>query len=71
MSFQVCMCATYSIYVCVGVFAVHVFAFCMDDGEHKWQHPTVLLPASLPVVQFPFIGRLLSTIKQSKQPFDS
>lgn len=40
--------------------SVHVFAFCIHDGEHKRQNWTVMLPASLPdaVVQFPSMDRL-------------
>ena len=47
----VCVCQedVHPICVCVGVFAVHVCVWCVCDGEHKQQHPTVLLPASLPI----------------------
>lgn len=47
----VCVCQedVQSMYVCVDVFAVHVCVWCVRDGGHKQQHPTVLLPASLPI----------------------
>lgn len=50
-----CVCFVTTMYACIGscvcvCVCVGVFAGARAcDGEHKQQHPTVLLPASLPI----------------------
>lgn len=44
VSLQVCASAISNC-----VFAVRICGSCVRDGEHKQPHPTVLLPASLPI----------------------
>lgn len=68
----VCVCQEelHFVYVCAGVFAVHVCVWCVSDGEHKQKHPTLLLPTSLPICLCSVSLHGAAKVKHSKHPID-
>lgn len=69
----VCQEDVHSIYVCVGVFVVHVRVWCVCDGSinSSIRQCCCLLHCLSVFVRFPFMGQTpLSKVKHSKHPLD-